>query len=82
MICDVTLMYSPKLFFYFNGSETDWVDFLTIIYPAKKTWISTHALLFGVIALDSRCCLLQPKALMLLISPICAFEVFLKGDNL
>lgn len=29
-------MYSPKLFFYFNGSETDWVDFLTIIYPAKK----------------------------------------------
>ena len=49
---------------------------------SKKTWISTRAVLFGVIALDSRSCLVQPKALILLISPICAFEVFLKGDNL
>lgn len=35
MICDVTLMYSLELFFYFNEWETDWVDFVTIIYPVE-----------------------------------------------
>lgn len=43
MICDVTLMYSPKLFFSSNGCETDWVDFLTITHPVKLG--STHMLL-------------------------------------
>ena len=42
MICDVTLMYSLELFFYFNGWETDWVDFVTVIYPVKP-WISARA---------------------------------------
>lgn len=66
MICDVTLMYSLKLFFYFNGWETDWVDSLTIIYPVKP--VEAHVLLFTVIVLDShRCLFCQPPRFIALV---------------
>lgn len=57
MMCDVTLMYSLKLFLNFNGWETSWVDFLfkkkiffTIIYPVKPGY--AHSQVFAVIIRD------------------------------
>lgn len=50
MICDVTLMYSPKLFFYFNAWETGWLNFSTTVYPFQGI---SHKLLWGVIAFPS-----------------------------
>lgn len=71
MICDVTLMYSLKLFLNFNGWETGWVDFLCFFknsffyqYLSSQTWISTLASLrrdytrYGVVQ-EEFCCLHQ-----------------------
>lgn len=73
MICDVTLMYSLKLFLNFNGWETVWVDFLFIYffynYLSSQTWISALAILccdytrYGVVLEGFRCLYQTPFSL-------------------